>query len=141
MEFCAFEKTKNFAFILFIENSALKTAVPENLYTAFQMEVKNELNVTEVFDSWVSQPGFPVLNVYLASDQKQILIRQKRYLDSNPNHEDKTQYNVPLTWASNNENSDFSKTKPMAMLLNSSLQISLNKPIDWIVFNVQQTGM
>lgn len=81
-----------------------------------------------------------MLNVYLASDQKHILIRQKRYLDSSPNHNDKTQYKVPITWASNSENIDFSHTKPMAMLVNSSLQISLNKRIDWIVFNVQQTG-
>lgn len=115
--------------------------MPEKLYAAFQKEVKNEFNVAEIFDSWVSQPGFPVLNVNIASNRKQIEIRQKRFLESNPNHEDKTQYNVPLTWASNIENSDFSNTKPTAMLLNSSLQIELKKPIDWIVFNVQQSGM
>lgn len=81
-----------------------------------------------------------MLDVHLASDRKHILIRQKRFLESNPNHEDETQYSVPLTWASNNENSDFSYTKPMAMLVNSSVQFGLDKPIDWIVFNVQQTG-
>lgn len=110
------------------------------MYSAFQNEVKNEFNVTDIFDSWVSQPGFPVLNVHLSNDRKHIKIQQKRYLDSNPNHEDKTQYKVPLTWASNNENTDFSYTNPMALLSNSSLQIELKTPIDWIVFNVQQSG-
>lgn len=120
--------------------SALKATVPENLYSAFQDEVKDEFNVTDVFDSWVSQPGFPVLNVHLSNDRKHIEIQQKRFLDIGPNHGDKTQYKVPLTWASNNENTDFSYTKPMAMLLNSSLAIELKKPIDWIVFNVQHSG-
>lgn len=118
----------------------MKTAVPKNLYSVFQNEVKDELNVADVFDSWVSQPGFPVLTVHLSDDRKHVEIRQKRYLDNGPNHEDKTQYKVPLTWASNYENTDFSYTKPMAMLMNSSLKIELKKPIDWIVFNVQYSG-
>lgn len=114
--------------------------MPQSLYAAFQQEVNNDFNVTDIFDSWISQPGFPVIDVHIASDRKVIEIRQKRFLQTNPNHDDKTQWAVPLTWASNNENKEFSHTKPMAMLKNASLQINLKKPIDWIVFNVQQSG-
>lgn len=90
--------------------------------------------------SWVLQPGFPVLNVNVASDRKHIEITQKRFLRNNPNHQDKTLWNIPLTYATDKENSDFSFTKPMAMLSNGSLQVDLKEPIDWIIFNVQQSG-
>lgn len=120
--------------------SALKTAVSETLYAAFQTAVKDEFNVSKVLDGWITQTGYPVITVQVSSDRKQIEVRQNRYLRNNTIHHDKTQWNVPLNWASNLENSDFSYSKPMTILTNSSLKINSNKPIDWIVFNVQQSG-
>lgn len=120
--------------------SALKTAVSETLYAAFQTVVKDEFNVSKVLNGWITQPGYPVITVQVSSDRKQIEVRQNRYLRNETIHHDKTQWNVPLNWASNLENSDFSYSKPMTILTNSSLKINSNKPIDWIVFNVQQSG-
>lgn len=114
--------------------------VPETLYAAFQSEVGNDYNVTEVMGSWVSQPGYPIINVKVSNDRKNIAVTQKRFLENNPNHQDKTLWNVPLTYASSKENGNFSDTKPIALLSNHSLEINLREPVDWIVFNVQQTG-
>lgn len=118
----------------------MKTAVPGTLYAAFQTAVKNEFNVSEILDGWLTQAGYPVISVHVSSDRKQIEVRQNRYLRNDTIHHDKTQWKVPLNWASNVENSDFSYSKPMIILKNSSLKIHLNEPIDWIVFNVQHSG-
>lgn len=122
------------------ERSALKTAVPETLYAALQSSVGNESNVAEIMDGWVTQPGFPVLNVKLTGDRKHLIITQKRFLRSNPNHQDKTLWNVPLTYATDKENSNFSNTKPVALLTKESSKIDLKEPAEWIVLNVQQSG-
>lgn len=81
-----------------------------------------------------------MLNVKLADDRKRIVITQKRFLQSNPNHQDKTLWNVPLTYATDKENTDFSFTKPVAILSKESSKIDLKEPADWIVLNVQQSG-
>lgn len=120
--------------------SALTAAVPAQLYAALQKEVGNDFNVSETWSSWISQPGYPVLNVHIASDRQQVQITQKRFLRSNPNHQLKTLWKIPLSYASNKENTDFSQAKPFALLSDQSMQIDLNEPIDWIIFNVQQTG-
>lgn len=123
------------------QNSALKTAVPETLYASLQTVVGNKINVADIMDGWVMQPGFPVLNVNVSDDRKQIVITQKRFLQNGPNHQDKTLWKVPITYATNKENTDFSYTKPMAMLSNGALQIDLKESVDWIVLNVQQSGL
>lgn len=115
--------------------------VAQNLYAAFQAEAGNDYNVTAIMDGWLTQRGYPVVDVKVAKDRKRIAVTQKRFLTSNPNHHDKTVWNVPLTYASNKENTQFSNTKPTAILSNSSMEIVLSEPIDWIVFNVQETGI
>lgn len=112
----------------------------ETLYAAFQTAVKNEFNVSEVIDGWITQAGYPVVTIQVSSDRKQVEVRQNRYLRNETIHHDQTQWKVPLNWASSIENTDFSYSKPMTILRNSSMKINFNKPIDWIVFNVQHSG-
>lgn len=115
--------------------------MPEMLYAALQNESEIDHNVGEVMNSWVSQPGYPILSVNVASDRKHIIITQKRFLQNDSNHQDKTRWHVPLSYASNKENSNFSVTKPFTLLSNYTLHINLSEPVDWIIFNVQQTGI
>lgn len=119
----------------------MKSVTPKALYAAFQSEVGSDFNVTETMGSWISQPGYPILNVNIANDRKRITVTQKRFLQSNPNHHDKTLWHVPVTYASGKENSDFTDTKPITLLTNQSLEINLKEPVDWIILNVQQTGI
>lgn len=95
-------------------------------------------NVTEIMSDWIMQPGYPVLNINVSSDH--IAITQKRFLQNSPNHQDKTLWKIPITYANNYENIDFIDTKPAIMLSEKSFKIDLKKPIDWIIFNVQQSG-
>lgn len=125
----------------FIQNSVLKTVTPAALYEAFQSEVGSDYNITETMGSWITKPGYPILNVNVANDRKRIVVTQNRFLRNNRNHQDKSLWNVPLTYASSKENSHFSGTKPITLLTNKSLEINLKEPVDWIIFNVQQTGV
>lgn len=113
---------------------------PENLYAALQTQADNDFNFAEVFNGWVIQKGHPIISVRVSSDRKFVEIRQNRFLRNDTIHHDKTQWIVPLNWASNRQNTDFAYSKPMAILRNSSMKIELDEPIDWIVFNVQQAG-
>lgn len=119
----------------------MKTVTPEALYAAFQNEAGNDYNITDVMGGWISQAGYPILNVNIANDRKHIIVTQKRFIQNNPNHQDKTLWNVPLTYASSKENSNFTDTKPITLLSNYSMEINLSEPVDWIIFNVQQTGI
>lgn len=89
---------------------------------------------------WILQSGYPVLSVRVASDRQHILITQKRFLQNNPIHQDKTLWKIPITYANNHQNTDFIDTKPVTMLSDKCIKINLKKPIDWIIFNVQQSG-
>lgn len=127
-------------YLVLFNNSALKTVTPENLYAALQTQVGDHFNVAEVFNGWVIQPGYPIISVQVSSDRKYVEIRQNRFLQNDTIHHDKTQWTVPLNWASDKRNSDFTYSKPMAILRNSSMEIEFDEPIDWIIFNVQQSG-
>lgn len=127
-------------FLLFW-NSALNTTLPEKLYAAFQNEIPKGWNVTEFLSGWVTQPGYPVLNVNVSSDRKSVVISQRKFLRNAPEHQDNTLWNIPISFASNKQNVNFNETNAMVHLSNVSLRIDLGKDaVEWILFNVQQTG-
>lgn len=127
---------RNFEFSLLSE---LKTAVPKQLYAAFQQQITTDINVTEFLSGWVTQPGYPVLNVNISNDRKTVELTQRKFLPHNSKHTDKTTWTIPITYASNKQ-SDFNKTITNQFLSNGLLRIELGEAVEWIVFNVQQTG-
>lgn len=118
----------------------MSTSVPEKLYAAFQEAIGNDFNVTDVLGSWVSQPGYPVLFVNVSSDRKSAEITQRRFLRNKPTHNDDTLWHVPITYATDKTNADFSSTKTTAALKSESLKIDLGEAVEWLILNVQQTG-
>lgn len=89
---------------------------------------------------WIAQPGYPVLNVNVLSDRKTVVISQRKFLRNNADHEDKTLWHIPITYASDKQNIEFNETKAEKFIGVDSLKIVLDEAIEWIVFNVQQTG-
>lgn len=122
--------------------SALSTSLPEKLYEAFQSSLPEEstLNVTEFLSGWVTQPGYPVITVNVFADRRTIVITQKKFLRNNPHHEDKTLWNIPITYATDKVNENFTETNATVHLTSEQTRIKLNDVGEWIVFNVQQTG-
>lgn len=126
-----------------VGNSALGTAVPEKLYAAFQNEVGNDIDITAFYGSWVSQAGYPVLFVTASKNRDSIEVTQQRFLRNyNQQQSSKvsTLWHIPITYATNEENSDFSSTKTNAFISKEKQTIKLGKSAEWIVFNVQQSG-
>lgn len=88
--------------------------------------------------SWIEQVGYPVVDVTLEDDQKTFKLKQRQFLLKEPNHNKTSFWHIPITYATSKE--DFSKTQKQYILSSDTLQINLGKEVDWIIFNVQQTG-
>lgn len=94
-------------------------------------------------DTWTSQSGYPVVTVDVHANRTQLVISQKRFLLHNKNHTDNTRWNIPLNYATTVHNSNFNSTKTSFMLsqrAGATITIDMKPEVDWIVFNVQQTG-
>lgn len=125
---------------VFFPNSAYKTAKPEQLFAAFEKIVGGGEDVTEFMKSWVYTAGYPLVTVKMAEDRKGVEVTQSRFLRNKADHHDKTLYQIPITFATNKQNTNFTDTKRNTIMKKEKLVIELAEPADWIILNVQQTG-
>lgn len=128
-------------FILRIFFSQLKTATPDKLFNALQLFTKH--NLTEMLEPWTTQPGYPLITVNVDENRRKMKISQRRFFFNKTNHNDDLTWNVPLNYATANENSDFSNTTFSFIFKRhqiDGLDLEMNDTIDWIVFNVQEIG-
>ena len=101
--------------------------------------IKLEASIKTIMDTWTTQAGYPVVHVDMADgianlSQERFLLRNRDNADTN-----KTWW-IPLTWASKS-NPDFETTVPKYWLAKINDSIKLNNSDEWIIFNVQQSGM
>lgn len=117
-------------------------STPEKLQKSLQQQVVDQVNMNAVISTWTTQSGFPVVTIQRGDDRKTLTISQKRYSLKNKDHEDKTLWEIPMNYASPNDNSGFGNTLPFFTMDRSqkSISLELNNETDWIIFNVQQTG-
>lgn len=99
------------------------------------------LTVKEVMDSWIVQPGYPILSAIRNSDNTSITISQQRYLlpNGSPNNDTQRWY-IPITYVTGaNRNED---TVPKHWLKNSDNLTLPNAvdPNDYFYFNVKRSG-
>nr|QBI71858.1 aminopeptidase N4a [Plutella xylostella] len=118
---------------------------PKKMYAAFETAVAEDgslsqytnVKITDVFDSWIQNPGAPVVHVNVDHSTGVITVKQERYQLSGirPN----TLWQIPLTYT-RGDDVDFSNTKPSTVLVGESTTI--NKPAghEWVIFNVAQSG-
>lgn len=117
--------------------------MPEKLYSALQRHANADIDVAAVMGSWATQSGYPVITVNVQDNRKDVHITQRRFLLRNENHTDETKWEVPLNYATSEENANFQNTQKLFMLprkYGGALKLNLQYEIDWIIFNVQQTG-
>ena len=97
-------------------------------------------------DTWVNQKGYPVLNAKRNYESNNVELTQKRFLSYKPESSDNDTHDykwyIPINYATES-NPEFKNTTPLTwMEPNNSLTLKLtgeNK--DWVIFNVQQTGI
>lgn len=116
----------------------MSTVVPDDLYSVLQQQMNNEMNVTAVMSSFASQPGYPLITVKLEKEGRIVHVNQTPF-NTTQNGND-VKWNIPLSFASDNENSDFANTNTRIVLANDQQDIDIGHKVNWIVFNVQQTG-
>ncbi|XP_063377572.1 uncharacterized protein LOC134664758 [Cydia fagiglandana] len=131
----------------YLADNAYGLGTPEDMYDAFRSAVAADptyaatygtLDVGEVFDSWVQNPGSPVLNVDVNMNSGEITVTQSRFLIGNTvyNH----QWLVPYTWT-HSADPDFTTTKPASVLTTASTTENMPAGHNWVVFNIQQSGL
>lgn len=91
------------------------------------------------FVPWTTQSGYPVVMIKSNYDRNQFKISQKKFLLKGKS--DNTFWNIPISYASSKENSDFiNGTFKFSISGNEEHQMVLPERVDWIVFNVQRIG-
>lgn len=124
--------------------SALSTATPEKLFSALQKQASSlDIDIAALLTTYTTHAGYPVIDVEVQPNRRDIRITQRRFLLHDKDHNDNSKWTVPLSYATPFENSDFRNTKNQFLLRSTSpaLEVNLLEKIDWIVFNVQQTGI
>lgn len=120
--------------ITFIKDFKFKPTTSKDFYDIFNEEILEEFNLTDIFQFWGQNPGYPVIEI-ISRNETSVTIVQKRFLiftDEDPIHEPWT---IPITYLTSNY-----ETNEDTILMNSE-EMSLNVPSnDWIIFNVNQIG-
>ncbi|XP_052753554.1 membrane alanyl aminopeptidase-like [Galleria mellonella] len=131
----------------YLRSRAYEIGTPEDMYNAFKRATSEDLEFTrnfpdvdigKVFDSWVQNPGSPVVNVTLDTANGVITVEQKRYVLSGTPPEQLWQ--IPLTWTFGSD-PKFYDTKPRLLLSSRSATIQASTGHNWVIFNIGQSGL
>nr|AGT95896.1 aminopeptidase N [Aedes aegypti] len=128
------EKFQN-ALRQYIKERAFKSTRPENLFEA--LNEHGDASVRDFMEPWTVQPGYPLVTVIGSKDGYSIT--QQRFLVNNMNHDDKTTWPLPITFAS--KEADFANTKPM-IVNTTTYKITVTNPeeLPYFILNNQQVG-
>nr|QBI71859.1 aminopeptidase N4b [Plutella xylostella] len=130
----------------YLKDNAYKLGTPEKMYTAFRRAVREDntlsqlpgVDIGDVFDSWVQNPGAPVVKVDVDYATGAISVSQQRYQLSGVRPS--TLWKIPLTYTRAN-NIDFENLRPSVIL--SGYNMTLPKPAgnEWVLFNTARSGL
>ncbi|XP_041970736.1 uncharacterized protein LOC121727124 [Aricia agestis] len=131
----------------YLRDNAYEIAYPLDMYTAFRQAVAEDasfattypgIDVGAVFDSWVQNPGSPVVNVQVNTETGVITLTQERFqLTGTPNP---TTWQIPITWT-HGGNPDFTNLKPSFVLTTTTTQVQKEANDDWVILNLAQSGL
>lgn len=98
-------------------------------------------NATEIFNSFTTQVGYPLINAELSADGKTVKFDQRRFLLKQNDSADATLvYTVPISYTTNLEK-NFTNTKPKLVLAsNAQASVPLPDGVTWVLANIQETG-
>ncbi|XP_046399006.1 aminopeptidase N-like [Ischnura elegans] len=98
--------------------------------------------VGDVWSSWTTQSGYPVVTVTRAYKANATVISQNRFVLEEFDYDKNERWWIPLTYTTE-KSANFSITRPKAWLSPSTAHaIITDMPGDaeWIIFNIQSTG-
>lgn len=132
--FISTEKFQN-ALREYIKERQMKTTRPENLFDAFNAYA--DASVGDFMEPWTNQSGYPLVTVTGSNDGYSIT--QQRFLLNNMDHDDKTLWPLPITFAT--KEADFTNTTP-TIVTTATYKIDITNPeeLSYFILNNQQVG-
>ncbi|XP_024945955.1 aminopeptidase N, partial [Cephus cinctus] len=130
----------------YLNNNAYGAVTSDDLWSALQ-EVSDEYEILppeiclkKVMDTWVEQPGFPLITVTRDYKTGKANISQERYFQSGASG-DGTRWWVPISYTTQSD-LNFSSTSPREWIPQAKNNIVLSgfKPTDWTIFNIKESG-
>uniref|UniRef100_A0A1B0D9N6 ERAP1-like C-terminal domain-containing protein n=1 Tax=Phlebotomus papatasi TaxID=29031 RepID=A0A1B0D9N6_PHLPP len=137
----------------YVKDMAFKVAEPKDFYRNIQEaadednSLPRDVNVEDVINSWIDQPGYPLLTVMRNYDSNEIVVNQQRFLSSRGEVDnERITWYIPLS-INTARNPDMNNTMPRAWLKQGTRELVIRTEEnltwtsdDWVLFNVQQTG-
>ncbi|XP_030370710.1 membrane alanyl aminopeptidase [Scaptodrosophila lebanonensis] len=128
----------------YLADNQYKPAYPKLLLDAWQLYwPENRFNSSseDIFNSFTTQVGYPLINVDLAQDGRSVKFSQQRFLlkDKDISNSNLAYY-VPITYTTNVEK-NFNDTSAKFILKPSETkEETLSQNASWIIANIQETG-
>ncbi|XP_017103497.2 membrane alanyl aminopeptidase-like [Drosophila bipectinata] len=119
-----------------------KSSRPENLLAEWQGTWPDRFKNSsqEIFDSFTTQVGYPLVNAELSSDRMSVRFTQQRFLlKENDGSNASLVYSVPITFT-NSISPKFYNTTTNFILNGTAETWNFHHALDWIIVNVQQCG-
>ncbi|XP_025415668.1 aminopeptidase N-like isoform X2 [Sipha flava] len=133
----------------YLNSKAYKNACQNDLWDALTEQAHKDrvmdktLTVKDVMDTWILQPGFPVVNVTRNYEEDTLIVSQSRFLlHDSKNDQFNNFWWIPLTFTTSSK-LDFSVTKPSYWFKPEELMLITETGIsskDWVLFNINETG-
>lgn len=126
----------------YIQRRIYQSASPDDLFSSFQDAVNEDqpglkLDIEKIMKSWVYQAGYPIVSV--STFWKNLTLRQHRY----PTTKGEI-YSIPLTYATR-KIPTFNVNSAWIWFDKENMTIPLDDLLitdkDWIIFNIQHTGL
>ncbi|KAF5279560.1 hypothetical protein FQR65_LT03382 [Abscondita terminalis] len=128
--------------IQYLNQYQYSNANHDQLWTAVETNIEDsnslDVSIKEVMDSWILQPGFPVVTAVRNSTTGEVHLSQKRFLFSKE-PANKTLWWIPVSYASDLK-PHLDNTKPKFWIRNVPEAMVVIEANHWWLLNVQQTG-
>ncbi|XP_032684080.1 aminopeptidase N-like [Odontomachus brunneus] len=137
----------------YLKNNMHESVSPKELYKAMQDEIdkntkpkiETPVEIEIITNSWVTQPGYPVITVKINNKTGDATITQQRFFLSGPSSVDKTKWYIPINYVTQEDPAiKDTATKAKAWLESTKSSTSIKKVVKdkdkWVIFNNLQTG-
>lgn len=96
LEYFVGEKTFQQGIHAYLTKYAFGNATTEDLWSAIALASADKIPVLAIMNSWIYQPGFPVISTALKQGGKAITLKQKRFFEAADAKETQQQWLVPV---------------------------------------------
>ncbi|CAG9795002.1 unnamed protein product [Diatraea saccharalis] len=132
----------------YLRDNAYALGTPEKLYTGLRRAASEDMtfrslfpdvDIGEILDNWVQNPGSPVVNVHVNMTSGLITLTQERFLVSGntpPAH----RWHIPITWTHSGQ-FNFQDTRPSFIFSGDSHTIQNTPGHNFVILNIARSGL